>query len=230
MGYLVLFLIILLFVTLPSLWVQRTMKKYSTPSDRYPYSGKEFSKKLLAALNLDKVDVESTEIGDHYDPRSKTVRLTADKMESNSLTAIVVAAHEVGHAHQHSTSYLPFRLRTILVKTMGPAQRFGALILMAAPIVTLITRLPGPGIIMLIGGFLTMGMSTLVHFVTLPTEWNASFSRALPMLEKGGILKEGDDIYAREILTAAALTYVAGSLMSLINIARWWTILRRGPL
>ena len=113
---------------------------------------------------------------------------------------------------------------------MGPAQRFGALILMAAPIVTLITRLPGPGIIMLIGGFLTMGMSTLVHFVTLPTEWNASFSRALPMLEKGGILKEGDDIFAREILTAAALTYVAGSLMSLINIARWWTILRRGPL
>ena len=75
-----------------------------------------------------------------------------------------------------------------------------------------------------------MGMSTLVHLVTLPTEWNASFSRALPMLEKGDILKEGDDVFAREILTAAALTYVAGSLMSLINIARWCTILRRGPL
>ena len=69
-----------------------------------------------------------------------------------------------------------------------------------------------------------------VPLVTLPTEWNASFSRALPMLEEGDILKEGDDVFAREILTAAALTYVAGSLMSLINIARWWTILRRGPL
>ena len=75
-----------------------------------------------------------------------------------------------------------------------------------------------------------MGMSTLVHLVTLPTEWNASFSRALPMLESGEILKEGDVVFAREILTAAALTYVAGSLMSLINIARWWTILRKGPL
>ena len=206
------------------------MRKYSTPADRYPYNGEEFTKNLLAALKLHKVDVETTEIGDHYDPQSRTVRLTADKMESNSLTAIVVAAHEVGHAHQHSSNYLPFRLRTILVKTMGPAQRFGALILMAAPIVTLITRLPGPGIIMLIGGFLTMGMSTLVHLVTLPTEWNASFNRALPMLESGEILKEGDDVFAREILTAAALTYVAGSLMSLINIARWWTILRKGPL
>jgi len=230
MGYFVIFLIIVLFVTLPSLWVQRTMRKYNTPADRYPYNGEEFTKKLLTALKLHKVEVETTEIGDHYDPLSRTVRLTADKMESNSLTAIVVAAHEVGHAHQHSSNYLPFRLRTILVKTMGPAQRFGALILMAAPIVTLITRLPGPGIIMLIGGFLTMGMSTLVHLVTLPTEWNASFSRALPMLESGEILKEGDVVFAREILTAAALTYVAGSLMSLINIARWWTILRKGPL
>jgi hypothetical protein len=101
---------------------------------------------------------------------------------------------------------------------------------MAAPIVSLITRAPGPGLIMLLGGFLTLGMSTIIHLVTLPTEWNASFSRALPMLEKGEILIEGDDVFAREILTAAALTYVAGSLMSLINIARWWTILRRGPL
>jgi hypothetical protein len=66
--------------------------------------------------------------------------------------------------------------------------------------------------------------------VTLPTEWDASFNRALPMLEKGRILKEGDDIHARSILTAAAYTYIAASLMSLINIARWWTILRRGPL
>ena len=113
---------------------------------------------------------------------------------------------------------------------MAPAQRFGAFILMAAPLVTLITRAPGPGFIMLIGGFLTLGMSTVIHLVTLPTEWNASFSRALPILEKGEILKEGDDVHARQILTAAALTYVAGSLISLINIARWWTILRRGAI
>jgi hypothetical protein len=230
MNYLIGLLIILAIILGPSIWVQRTIKKYNSPDDRYGFTGAEFARKLLDALKLQDVQVESTNLGDHYDPTTKMVRLTEDKMTSKSLTAIVVAAHEVGHAHQHSTSYLPFRLRTLLVKTMAPAQRFGALILMTAPIVTLITRAPGPGLIMLLGGFLTLGMSTVIHLVTLPTEWNASFTRALPMLEKGEILIEGDDVFAREILTAAALTYVAGSLMSLINIARWWTILRRGPL
>ena len=230
MNYLIGLLIILAIILGPSIWVQRTIKKYNSPDDRYAFTGAEFARKLLDALKLQGVQVESTNLGDHYDPTTKVVRLTEDKMTSKSLTAIVVAAHEVGHAHQDSTSYLAFRLRTLLVKIMAPAQRFGALILMAAPIVSLITRAPGPGLIMLLGGFLTMGMSTIIHLVTLPTEWNASFSRALPMLEKGEILIEGDDVFAREILTAAALTYVAGSLMSLINIARWWTILRRGPL
>jgi len=230
MNYLIGLLLILAIILGPSIWVQRTIKKYNSPDDRYAFTGAKFARKLLDALKLQDVQVESTNLGDHYDPTTKMVRLTEDKMTSKSLTAIVVAAHEVGHAHQHSTSYLPFRLRTLLVKMMAPAQRFGALILMAAPIVSLITRTPGPGLIMLLGGFLTLGMSTIIHLVTLPTEWNASFSRALPMLEKGEILIEGDDVFAREILTAAALTYVAGSLMSLINIARWWTILRRGPL
>ena len=230
MNYLIGLLIILSIILGPSLWVQRTMKKFEMPSDRYPFTGAEFTKQLLKALNLNEVEVESTDLGDHYDPISKTVRLTSDKMESKSLTAVVVAAHEVGHAHQHSTRYMPFRVRTLLVKVMAPAQRFGAFILMAAPLVTLITRAPGPGFIMLIGGFLTLGMSTVIHLVTLPTEWNASFSRALTILEKGEILKEGDDVHARQILTAAALTYVAGSLISLINIARWWTILRRGAI
>ena len=83
---------------------------------------------------------------------------------------------------------------------------------------------------MFLGGFLTLGMSSIIHLVTLPTEWDASFSRAMPMLEKSNFLKEGDKDRAKEILRAAALTYFAGSLMSLLNIARWWTILRRGPL
>ena len=106
----------------------------------------------------------------------------------------------------------------------------GAFILMAAPFVTIITRVPQSGLIMFLGGFLTLGMSSIIHLITLPTEWDASFSRAMPMLESSNFLKEGDSDRAKEILTAAALTYFAGSLMSLLNIARWWSILRRGPL
>ena len=230
MGYLITFLIIFFILFFPSIWVQRVMKKYHDPKDRYVFTGSDFARKLLDALDLRNVEVESTEMGDHYDPISKTVRLTEDKMNSGSLTSIVVAAHEVGHAHQDSTRYFPLSLRTKLVKLMSPAQRVGALILMAAPFVRLITRVPQSGLVMFLGGFLTLGMSSIIHLVTLPTEWDASFSRAMPMLEKSDFLKEGDSDRAKEILRAAALTYLAGSLMSLLNIARWWTILRRGPL
>ncbi|MDC3239751.1 zinc metallopeptidase [Gammaproteobacteria bacterium] len=230
MGYLVTILIIFLILFFPSIWVQRTMKKYNDPEDRYVITGSDFARKLLDALDLKDINVEVTEIGDHYDPISKTVRLTEDKMNSGSLTSIVVAAHEVGHAHQDATKYFPLSLRTRLVKIMAPAQRVGAFILMAAPFVTLITRVPQSGLIMFLGGFLTLGMSSIIHLVTLPTEWDASFSRAMPMLESSNFLKEGDSDRAREILRAAAFTYLAGSLMSLLNIARWWTILRRGPL
>ena len=77
------------------------------------------------------------------------------------------------------------------------------------------------------GGLLTLGTATLVHLVTLPTELDASYRRALPMLDEAGILIEGDRPHAERILRAAALTYVAASLMSLLNVARWWAILRR---
>jgi Zn-dependent membrane protease YugP len=80
---------------------------------------------------------------------------------------------------------------------------------------------------MFAAGFCTLATSTLVHFATLPTEFNASFARALPMLDEYRILKTPDRRHARRLLKAAALTYVSASLMSLLNIARWWAILRR---
>ncbi len=217
MSYLILFAIVLIVLVGPSLWVKGTMKKYSQPDDRYPFTGAVFASKLLKALNLEDIKIESTEIGDHYDPIAKAVRLTADKHDSKSLTAITIAAHEVGHAHQHATGYRPFKLRTLLVKTMAPAERFGALILMTAPFIALITRVPGPGLLMFLGGLLTLGLGAVVHMITLPTELNASFGRALPMLEEGNILKEGDEVHARSLLTAAACTYVAASLMSFVH-------------
>jgi Zn-dependent membrane protease YugP len=114
-----------------------------------------------------------------------------------------------------------------LVKFSAPAERAGAALLMLAPIVTVLTRAPIAGGLMLLGGFLVLGLGTLVHLVTLPAEFDASFGRALPMLEKGGFLKSGDKRHARRLLTAAATTYLSVSLMSLLNVSRWWAILRR---
>ena len=226
MGFILFALILLGLVFGPGLWVRHVLKKYSAPADRYPGTGAELARLLLDRHDLDAIRVEETDQGDHYDPLDKVVRLTPDKFNGRSLTAITVAAHEVGHALQDHSNYPPLKLRTRLVQAIGPLQRVGAGVLVLAPFVGILTRAPGLGALMLLAGFVTLASSTAVHALTLPTEFDASFARALPMLDESRILKEVDRPHARRLLTAAALTYVSASLMSLLNIARWWAILR----
>ncbi len=227
MHILILTVVLLAVVFGPGLWVQKVMRRYSEPGDRYRETGAALARQLLDAFELGHVSVERTEVGDHYDPQAKAVRLSDGNYGGRSLTAITVAAHEVGHALQDKSGYGPLRLRTHLVTATRGAEKLGAAILMASPFVGLITRTPGVGLLMFLGGLLSLGSATLVHLVTLPTELDASFARAMPMLEKGGVLIEGDQPHARRILRAAAMTYVSASLMSLLNVARWWAILRR---
>ncbi|MEM9532819.1 MAG: zinc metallopeptidase [Pseudomonadota bacterium] len=211
----------------PGIWVKRVMRRYSRPEDRYDGTGAELARYLLDGLRMPDVPVEVSEVGDHYDPSARAVRLSPDVHDGRSLTAITVAAHEVGHALQHRDHYPALVWRTRLVKMSIPLQKTGAAILVAAPFVALLSRAPAVGILMFVGGFLSLATSTLVHLVTLPTELDASFRRAMPLLEHGNILKPVDLPHARRLLTAAALTYVSSSLMSLLNIGRWWAILRR---
>ncbi len=227
MPILIFVLIILAVIFGPGLWVRRVMNRYSKPEDRYSGTGAQLARHLLDKSGLDSVVVESTADGDHYDPDSKAVRLTEDKYSGHSLTAITVAAHEVGHAIQDRDGYAPLRLRSQLVRASRKIERLGAGVLIVSPLIGVLTRAPALGVVMFLAGFITLATSTLVHFVTLPTEFDASFSRALPMLDQYGILKKVDRPHARRLLMAAALTYVAASLMSLLNIARWWAILRR---
>ncbi|SEM69474.1 zinc metallopeptidase [Nitrosomonas marina] len=227
MLYIVIIIIVAALVYGPSYWVRHTLEKYSYPKDRYPGTGAELARILLDWAKLQSVKVEMTEQGDHYDPLAKAVRLMPDKYNGKSLTAITVAAHEVGHAIQDRDGYLPLKIRTRLVQIAAPAEKLGAAILMFAPLIMIITRAPMAGALFFVGGLLTLGATTLVHLVTLPMEMHASFSRALPMLDKGGYLIKGDEKHARRILRAAAWTYVSASLMTLLNIGRWWAILRR---
>lgn len=227
MPFIVIGLLILAIVFLPGIWVRRVMDRYSRPEDRYSGTGAELARFLLDRYGMQEVGVEETKDGDHYDPQSRTVRLTADKFSGRSLTAITVAAHEVGHAMQDHNGFKPLRYRTRLVKATQKLQKIGAGILMVSPFAGAVTRAPGVGILMFLGGLLTLGTSTIVHLITLPTEFDASFNRALPMLDETGVLHETDRPHARKLLSAAAFTYVAASLMSLLNIARWFAILRR---
>ncbi len=227
MAYIVIGLIVTGIIFLPGIWVQRVLSRYSEPADRYSGTGAELARHLLDRYGMNTVSVEETKDGDHYDPAAKAVRLTPDKFNGRSLTAITVAAHEVGHALQDHKGYKPLRYRSHLVKVTQKFEKLGAGILMVSPFIGAITRVPGLGILMFLGGIMTLGTSTLVHFVTLPTEFDASFNRALPMLDENKILMKSDKRHARKLLRAAAFTYVSASLMSLLNIARWFAILRR---
>ena len=224
----VIFIVALLALTIvPGLWVQSVMRRYREPANRYPRTGGQTARHLLDALGLRHVATEITDRGDHYDPLAKAVRLSPDNFNGRSLTAVTVAAHEVGHALQDARGFAPLRLRTHLVHWVAPIERIGAGMLMLAPLAGILLRSPRLGLLGLVGGVLTLGTGVVIHFLTLPTELDASFIRALPLLKQHNVIRAEDLPRARRLLTAAAFTYVAVALQSLLNIARWWAILRR---
>jgi len=227
MGLIVILLLVVVVVFGPGLWVQRVLERHSIPADRYAGTGAQLARHFLNKHGLENVAVERTTEGDHYDPQEKAVRLSDDKFDGKSLTAITVAAHEVGHALQDMEGYAPLRIRGQLVRASRGMEKLGAGVLLISPFIGALTRAPYLSVLMFGAGMATLGTSTLIHLATLPTEFDASFARALPMLDEYGILKPEDRRPARRLLKAAALTYVSASLMSLLNIARWWAILRR---
>jgi hypothetical protein len=227
MHLLVLFIVILLLAYLPQFWVRSVLAQYHRQSEEnFPGTGGEFARHLLDRLDLTKVRVETTKLGDHYDPRSRTVRLTPDKFDGRSLTSITVAAHECGHAMQHAAGEPLFMWRTRLAQSAIWANRLGSFLLFSAPVIVLITRLPSTALINLSGAILVLGFGLAVQLITLPVETDASFNKALPLLSAGYINQQQLPA-ARKILRAAAWTYVAGALASLLNFWRWIALLRR---
>jgi len=225
--FLIPIVLVLALLIVPGLWVKAVMQRYQSPRNRYPRTGGQTARELLDSLGLHNVVTEITEQGDHYDPRAKAVRLSADNFNGRSLTAITVAAHEVGHAIQDAHGFAPLRWRTRLVQYVAPIEKLGAGMLMLAPFAGTFTRSPSLGLLGLLIGALTLGLGVGVHFLTLPTELDASFNRALPLLRQRKLVRADDLPRAHELLTAAAFTYVAVALQSVLNIARWWAILRR---
>ena len=178
-------------------------------------------------MNLSEVRIEATDLGDHYDPLGKVVNLSHRNCGRKTLTAVVVAAHEVGHALQDHLGYTPLYLRTRWVVAAKKAERIGAILMILIPVITVLTRIPMAGLLMFLSGFTSLAIPVFIHLVTLPVEWDASFKRALPLLATGEYIPKDDLPAARKILTACALTYVASALASLLNLWRWLRVLRR---
>ena len=212
----------------PQLWTRHVFKRHDAPLAELPGTGGELARHLLTRLQLTDFSVQALETaGDHYDPESKTVCLSPGVHEGKSLTAVVVAAHEVGHALQHFTGFKPLYLRWNLAKYIAFVEKAASVLLVSFPFVALLSKSPLAGGLMLVSGLTVLLLPVVFHLVTLPVEWDASFNRALPLLLEGEYLPKTAEPVIRRILTAAALTYVSASLFSLLNFYRWIAFLRR---
>jgi Zn-dependent membrane protease YugP len=227
MIYFLLLGILLLLIFAPQLWVQHIMAKYNRQQEEnFPGNGEELARHLLDRYGLNGVRVEKADIGDHYDPKEKAVRLTKDKMEGRTLTAITTAAHEVGHALQDAAEEPLFRWRSRLGSIAVGAQRLGSFLLFASPVLSIATRAPSAGLVSAMAAFLVMGSNVILQLATLPVELDASFKKALPLL-KNGYLRPDQHRAAEKILRAAAFTYLSASLAGLLNFWQWMRVLRR---
>ena len=220
----IIFIIVLLYSS--QWWVKYTLNRYATNLDHLQGTGGELARHLLDRFDMPDVKVEIDDRGDHYDPTAKAVRLSTSNFNTKSLTAIAVAAHEVGHAIQHHRKESLLQWRTNLVKIAAVSEKLGSLAFILMPVVIGITRAPHLSIMMIGLVILSMFVAVIVHFVTLPVEWDASFGKALPILEEGYI-SDKELIAVKKVLRAAALTYVAASLAGVLNLWRWLALLRR---
>jgi Zn-dependent membrane protease YugP len=164
---------------------------------------------------------------DHFDPSTRTVRLSPGNYNGKSLTAVAVAAHEVGHAIQYHRNERLITLRTRFAPLARLAERVGVMAFMIMPVVTAVTRMPHAAGIMIAAGLLCMLSAVVFHLLTLPVELDASFNKALPILNEGQFVAPNEQKAVRSVLKAAAFTYVAAALADLLSLWRWLMILRR---
>lgn len=202
----------------PHFWINWVMNTHGKERPEFPGTGADLARHLLDDAGLAQVKVERTKAGDHYSPEDKAVRLSPRNFEGKSVTAIAVAAHEVAHAVQDRDGYRPLLLRQRMAKAGARLQQLGSLLLLAAPLVLLALRSPVAFAVEIAGALLVMGVTVVIHLFTLPTEFDASFRKALPVL--ASYLPPEDMVGAKSVLRAAAFTYVAGALINFLNILR----------
>lgn len=217
-------IILLLPAMIIAFWAQSkvssTYKKYRTVRTMNGYTGEKIARMILDAAGLYDVPVLETsgELTDHYDPRSRVIRLSRDIYYGTSIASAGIAAHEVGHAIQHQEAYKPLVLRTSIARAVNFSSQASILIFMIGLLFS-IPFLTNLGIV-----FFTVAV--IYQLITLPVEFNAS-RRALNILENRNILYGNEINGAKNVLSAAAMTYVAAALMSISQLIRLIAISNR---
>lgn len=226
MLYFIALIFIVVLVYAPQLWVRYILRKYHAPIEDMPGTGGELAQHLIDRFQLEGVNLrEGREDEDHYAPDTKTVCLSPEVFHGKSLSAVAVAAHEVGHAIQFSRNEAVSHLRQRYLGKAHFIQQFGIYILMSLPIVGAVLRIPHLALLTAVIGVLTMLASVLMYVAILPEEYDASFNKALPILDEGYVPEE-HMVAVRQVLKACALTYVAAALADILRLWRWLAILR----
>jgi Zn-dependent membrane protease YugP len=199
--------------------VSSTFRKYSGFVTFEGLSGAEVARKMLDENGLYHVRIEriNGHLSDHYDPRTEVLRLSRDVYDSVSVAAIGVAAHEAGHAVQHSVGYFPLKLRSRLVPVTSFASRFSWIIILLGTLFLMFDGIIGYYVVLF--GIALFAINTLFQLITLPCEFNAS-ARAMRSLKATGYYSADELSATRKVLSAAAFTYVASTLVSLLQLLR----------
>ncbi|MCH7815607.1 MAG: zinc metallopeptidase [Proteobacteria bacterium] len=220
--------VLAILIYVPSFWVRQVMSKYGNEIPGLSGTGGELAKHLVQRFQLEGIKVEETKpFQDHFDPASKTVRLSPDNFNGKSLTAVAIAAHEVGHAIQFHRKEKIFELRKRYLPTAQRFNRAGIIIMMSLPLIGIVLRSPLAIGVVLGVSLLLQVIGAFSYLIILPEEWDASFNKALPILIDGEYVNEEQIPSIRKILRAAALTYFAAALANVLNVGRWFMILRR---
>lgn len=201
---------------LASARVKSTFNKYSRMHNSRGITGAQAAQQVLYSAGINDVRIERVagNLTDHYDPRSKVLRLSDSVYGSTSVAAVGVAAHECGHAIQHAKGYAPLQFRNVLV----PVANFGAQI--AWPLILIGLVITSKSSSFLINaGIIAFSLSVLFQIVTLPVEFNAS-NRAIRCIADTGMMYGDEIVAAKRVLGAAALTYVAGAAASILQLLR----------
>ena len=202
-------------------WLSTAYRKWGAVPNARGLSGAVASRAILRANGLDEVGVQAVrgKLTDHYDPRSKSVRLSESNYRDESVAALAVAAHETGHALQDAQGYGFMRLRSALVPLANLSSQVG-------PYAFVYGMVGGSALILQVGALLFAG-AVLFHLVTLPVEFNAS-RRALRQIERLGLVSDAEHDGAKKVLFAAGMTYVSAAATSFAYLAYMLAWSRRG--
>lgn len=216
-----LFIPILFYSIYASIRVNTVYAKYSHINNKSNLTGAEAARKILLSAGLGNVEVKPTRgsLTDHYNPADKTVYLSETTFGSNSLGAVGVAAHEVGHAIQHAKGYAPLKLRSFSVPIVNFSSKFALPVLLLSIILEIFIGVNAVTNALLTVAIVFYGVYAFFTLITLPVEFNAS-RRAKKQLVECGILDSEEVKASAKVLSAAAQTYVAAFLVSLVQLIR----------